>query len=295
MARRYTASGCTTPATPRRSAAVCTAKGFPTYEADVRFAYRYLIDRGIKSALRIHGAARPLAEMAPDAARETVVFDEPEVGAGALDAATHHAVARHRDRPRGAAPAVGGAVGVRHARGAAAVPGRRGARRLPGRCRAVCQRGGFAGDPVPAGACPRPRRGDRLEHHRLRRAGADPPGGRAAGAPGTGPRPGGRFVSAAADGSGRTRVNPVVRARGARAGAGSAIRSSSRGGWCWTASACCARSPTAWTATPWKTRRGRFSARARRSAASITWRRSWIPTAMTRNGSWSTTSPMPGW
>ena len=54
-------------------------KGIPTYEADVRFAYRYLIDRGIKSALRIHGAARPLAEMAPDAARETVVFDEPEV------------------------------------------------------------------------------------------------------------------------------------------------------------------------------------------------------------------------
>ena len=54
-------------------------RGIPTYEADVRFAYRYLIDRGIKSALRIHGAARPLAEMAPDAARETVVFDEPEV------------------------------------------------------------------------------------------------------------------------------------------------------------------------------------------------------------------------
>ena len=54
-------------------------KGIPTYEADVRFAYRYLIDRGIKSALRIHGAARPLAETAPDAARETVVFDEPEV------------------------------------------------------------------------------------------------------------------------------------------------------------------------------------------------------------------------
>ena len=54
-------------------------KGIPTYEADVRFAYRYLIDRGIKSALRIHGAARPLAEPALDAARETVVFDEPEV------------------------------------------------------------------------------------------------------------------------------------------------------------------------------------------------------------------------
>ena len=53
--------------------------GIPTYEADVRFAYRYLIDRGIRSALRIQGAARPLAETAPDAPRETVVFDEPKV------------------------------------------------------------------------------------------------------------------------------------------------------------------------------------------------------------------------
>ena len=41
--------------------------GIPTYEADVRFAYRYLIDRGIKSALRIHGAARPLEGEAADA------------------------------------------------------------------------------------------------------------------------------------------------------------------------------------------------------------------------------------
>ena len=49
--------------------------GIATYEADVRFAYRYLIDRGIKSALRIHGAAHPLE----DAPRETVVFDDPEV------------------------------------------------------------------------------------------------------------------------------------------------------------------------------------------------------------------------
>ena len=60
--------------------------GVPTYEADVRFPYRYLIDRGIKSALRIHGAARSLDSAAPDATRgtpwapwETVVFDEPEV------------------------------------------------------------------------------------------------------------------------------------------------------------------------------------------------------------------------
>ena len=41
--------------------------GIPTYEADVRFAYRYLIDRGIKSALRIHGVARPLESATPGA------------------------------------------------------------------------------------------------------------------------------------------------------------------------------------------------------------------------------------
>ena len=41
--------------------------GIATYEADVRFAYRYLIDRGIKSALRIHGTARPLESETPDA------------------------------------------------------------------------------------------------------------------------------------------------------------------------------------------------------------------------------------
>ena len=49
--------------------------GIATYEADVRFAYRYLIDRGVKSALRIRGTAHPLE----DAPLETVVFDEPEV------------------------------------------------------------------------------------------------------------------------------------------------------------------------------------------------------------------------
>ncbi len=40
--------------------------GIPTYEADVRFAYRYLIDRGIKSAMRIHGAARRLEDAPPE-------------------------------------------------------------------------------------------------------------------------------------------------------------------------------------------------------------------------------------
>ena len=41
--------------------------GIATYEADVRFAYRYLIDRGVKSALRIHGTAHPLESTAWEA------------------------------------------------------------------------------------------------------------------------------------------------------------------------------------------------------------------------------------
>ena len=50
--------------------------GVRTFEADVRFAYRYLIDRGIRSALLIEGEPRPLPgwEGAPSA---TVLFDEP--------------------------------------------------------------------------------------------------------------------------------------------------------------------------------------------------------------------------
>ena len=49
--------------------------GAPTYEADVRFAYRYLIDRGIRSAVRIHGNP---ALSAGEWSR-TVVFDEPSL------------------------------------------------------------------------------------------------------------------------------------------------------------------------------------------------------------------------
>ena len=36
----------------------------------MRFAYRYLIDRGIKSALRIHGVARPLESATPGAPQQ---------------------------------------------------------------------------------------------------------------------------------------------------------------------------------------------------------------------------------
>jgi len=46
--------------------------GVPTYEADVRFAMRYLIDRGVRGALAIRGRGRPAAGIG-------VVYDDPEV------------------------------------------------------------------------------------------------------------------------------------------------------------------------------------------------------------------------
>jgi DNA polymerase-2 len=48
------------------------AAGIPCFEADVRFAYRYLIDRGIRGSLEIRGSSRP--EGGVDA-----LFDKPEV------------------------------------------------------------------------------------------------------------------------------------------------------------------------------------------------------------------------
>ena len=47
-------------------------RGIPTFEADVRFAMRYLIDRGIKGSCRIVGEARP-------GQRTALVFDDPEL------------------------------------------------------------------------------------------------------------------------------------------------------------------------------------------------------------------------
>ena len=51
-------------------------RGIPTYEADVRFAVRYLIDRGVKGGCLISGAARDghTAQWGVD-----LIFDEPEV------------------------------------------------------------------------------------------------------------------------------------------------------------------------------------------------------------------------
>ncbi|MGE0626124.1 MAG: 3'-5' exonuclease, partial [Pseudomonadales bacterium] len=47
------------------------ARGIPTFEADVRFAVRYLIDRGIRGGCRIVGDPRPGEGV-------DVCFDEPD-------------------------------------------------------------------------------------------------------------------------------------------------------------------------------------------------------------------------
>ncbi len=50
------------------------AQGIATYEADVRFAMRYLIDRGIKGGIQINGEPRP-------GDGTDLVFDDPDVSA----------------------------------------------------------------------------------------------------------------------------------------------------------------------------------------------------------------------
>jgi len=50
------------------------AEGLPTFEADVRFAYRYLIERGIRAVVAIEGESRDVGGVR--------VFDNPEVGPG---------------------------------------------------------------------------------------------------------------------------------------------------------------------------------------------------------------------
>ena len=52
-------------------------RGVPTYEADVRFAVRYLIDRGIKGGCRIQGVGRPGQGI-------DRIFDEPEMSPAAV-------------------------------------------------------------------------------------------------------------------------------------------------------------------------------------------------------------------
>ncbi len=114
---------------PRRRAAAARAAsreaGVECFEADLRFAYRYLIDRGIRGAFTVDGAVR-----APPGRRPRL----PQPGARARATsrrALRVLVVRHRDEPRrraGSTPiAMAGAGGERVLMvGARAGRGRRG-------------------------------------------------------------------------------------------------------------------------------------------------------------------------
>jgi DNA polymerase-2 len=57
-----------------------SAAGLEAYEADIRFAYRYLIDRGVRAGVRIDGETRP-------GPGELQVFRNPELSPAATNAA----------------------------------------------------------------------------------------------------------------------------------------------------------------------------------------------------------------
>ena len=107
----------------------------PTYEADVRFAVRFLIDRGIRGALddprRVDSGARGRPRGRPGVRRAPA---RPR----RLDAPALGPLLRHRDRPGGREPAVGGAPRMRrlggpHARPRGHAAARRGWRDTPRR------------------------------------------------------------------------------------------------------------------------------------------------------------------
>jgi DNA polymerase-2 len=68
-----------TPAAQQELVARLGADGVPTYEADLNLVARYLIDRGVRGSLEIHGAARPGQRPAEGV---DLVFVNPEVSPG---------------------------------------------------------------------------------------------------------------------------------------------------------------------------------------------------------------------
>ncbi|MFO0572860.1 MAG: DNA polymerase domain-containing protein [Polyangia bacterium] len=101
------------------------AAGVPTYEADLNLIARYLIDRGLRGSVEIHGPAR--AARSPDE-RVDVVFDDPEVTPGTLVPELKAVALRVRPGPDGGVQQValawrGGQVVLRRGPGAGPGPG----------------------------------------------------------------------------------------------------------------------------------------------------------------------------
>ncbi|MGI9328285.1 MAG: DNA polymerase II [Pseudomonadales bacterium] len=64
------------------------SRGIDTYEADVRFAYRMLIDQGIKGGVQIHGIARPGLGAGTSGGQGTRwIFDDPQLSAATVSIA----------------------------------------------------------------------------------------------------------------------------------------------------------------------------------------------------------------
>ena len=91
---RWRASRSRCPATCRRSARRLADAGVDCFEADLRFAYRWLIDRGIRGGLR---RRRARSSARPGVGR---VYRNPTLAPGDFDAGAARPLARHRDQHR---------------------------------------------------------------------------------------------------------------------------------------------------------------------------------------------------
>ena len=143
-----------------RCATGCARPASPRHEADVRFAMRYLIDRGIRGALAIAGRGRER----PGARRRV---RRPRARARRLDAApaaSSRSTSRPTRRRAGCSSIALHGCGV--VRGAAPHAGRAG--RCPGGRAGLRDREGAARGVRPPRARARPRRAHRLERGRLR-------------------------------------------------------------------------------------------------------------------------------
>ena len=215
------------------------AAGIDTFEADVRFAVRYLIERGIKGGCEIEG---------PATAGKGVTLDLRQSGAasGRRDRRTARAGVRHRDRceRRASARDLDVRAGTR--------------RSVDRRQRPAADAG--EGDPLRQ----RVRGARRIlrasPRARLRRAS----------------RAGTRSTSISRCCSGSLcacAIRWISAATPRRCGCASpkaisaAARRRSPDAWCWTASTCCAAHSSAWTTTRSTPSRAKCWAKARRSRA----------------------------
>jgi len=86
-----------------------TRAGIPTYEADVRFALRHLIDRGIRGSLEIHGEGREVPGLG-------LVFEDPISSQPTGRRGSPSSLSTSRPIPRPAACSRSASMAVAHRR-----------------------------------------------------------------------------------------------------------------------------------------------------------------------------------